>query len=456
MNDKKKLFESVSPAKALFIMSLPTVASQLILLIYNIADTWFIGRTDNESMIGALNLGMTIYMILVSIANIFGVGGGSLMVRHNGEKRPEDAKKVATYSFFFSLVISAAFSVLVLVFLGPLLTVLGAKDMTLVYGRQYLFFTVVLGGIPTVLSMVMPQFLRNAGYSKEAGFGVAFGSALNIALDPLFMFVILPPGNEVIGAAVATMLSNIASFIYFIIMYKKVSKESALSLSLRPVKLEKTDLKSLYMVGIPAAVSIILYDIVTMMLNRLSVNYGDGVKPLAAMGIILKVERIPINICLGICLGMVPLIAYNYGARNFKRMEKIATLSVFITTVISTVCMLCFFFFATPVTRAFVKDAETVRLGAIILQGRSIALPFMIFGYFAVNYMNAINKGKVSFLLAIIRHVILLLPIILIMNYVWGLTGLIWSQVVADVLNMIVSLVFYLNVRKQLKNMLTE
>ena len=422
----------------------------MILLIYNIADTWFIGRTDNPAMIGASNLGLTVYLITASLANVFGVGGGSLMVRLIGEKKEDDARKVASYSVIASGIAAAAFSVLTLIFMTPLLTLLGADDATMVYSKQYLVTTVVLGSVPTILSMSMPQLLRNAGYSKEAGLGVGLGSLLNVALDPLFMFVILPQGYEVLGAGIATMLSNVCSFIYFIVIFRKVRSVTVLKVSFKREKLERAHLKSLYMVGVPAAVSIFLFDLVTIVINRLVTGYGDHVAPLAAMGIVLKLERIPINVGLGVCLGMVPLIAYNFGAGNIKRMSRFSSLARWTIVAFSSLCTILFFVFARVLVSRFITDEETVRLGTMFLQARCFALPFMMVGYHVVNYMNAVNKGSVSFILAIIRHVILIIPAMLIMNYIWGLEGLIWSQAVADVINTIVSTVIFLRVRNGL------
>ena len=422
----------------------------MILLIYNIADTWFIGRTDNPAMIGASNLGLTVYLITASLANVFGVGGGSLMVRLIGEKKEDDARKVASYSVIASGIAAAAFSVLTLIFMTPLLTLLGADDATMVYSKQYLVTTVVLGSVPTILSMSMPQLLRNAGYSKEAGLGVGLGSLLNVGLDPLFMFVILPQGYEVLGAGIATMLSNVCSFIYFIVIFRKVRSVTVLKVSFKREKLERAHLKSLYMVGVPAAVSIFLFDLVTIVINRLVTGYGDHVAPLAAMGIVLKLERIPINVGLGVCLGMVPLIAYNFGAGNIKRMSRFSSLARWTIVAFSSLCTILFFVFARVLVSRFITDEETVRLGTMFLQARCFALPFMMVGYHVVNYMNAVNKGTVSFILAIVRHVILIIPAMLIMNYIWGIEGLIWSQAVADVINTIVSTVIFLRVRNGL------
>ena len=437
---KKYLFESMNPVKALAVMALPTVGSQMVVLVYNIADTWFIGRTNDPAMIAASNLALTVYLIAVSLANVFSVGGGSLMARLVGEQKEADAANVVNYSILASVISAGVFSILTFIFMTPLMRLLGSEEATLYYCKQYLLTTVVFGSVPTILSMSMPQFLRNAGYSKEAGLGVGIGSILNVALDPLFMFVILPGGNEVLGAGIATMLSNYVSFAYFIFIFRKVRHESVLKISFKPVHLEKKNLQSLYMVGVPAAVSIFLFDLVNIVINRLTSTYGDHITPVAAIGIVLKLERIPINIGLGVCLGMVPLVAYNFGSGNQKRMARFSSLARWAILLFSSLCTVLFFFFAEQFVGLFIKDPMTVEMGTAYLRIRCFALPFMMIGYHVVNYMNAINQGKVSFLLAIIRHVILIIPIMLIMNYIWGINGLMWSQVIADVINAIVAL----------------
>ena len=161
--EKNGLFETIHPARALAVMALPTIASQMIILLYNLADTWFIGRTGNPYMIGASSLALTVYLAATALANVFGVGGGSLMVRLIGEKKTEDARKVASYSVAIASISALAFSLLVLILMEPLLRLLGASGNTMVYAKQYVFATTVLGGVPTVLSMCMPQLLRNAG-----------------------------------------------------------------------------------------------------------------------------------------------------------------------------------------------------------------------------------------------------------------------------------------------------
>ena len=430
------------------IMALPTVASQMILLIYNLADTWFIGRTNNPYMIGASSLALTIYLAVTALANVFGVGGGSLMARLSGEKQTDAARSVASYSVALSALSALVFSLLVLVAKNPLLRLLGASENTLMYARQYIFTTTVAGGIPTVLSMSMPQLLRNAGYAKEAGIGVGLGSLMNVLLDPLFMFVILPDGCEVLGAGIATMLSNFISLAYFIAIYRKLRDRTVLVIPRRIERIGREYKRALYSVGIPAAVAIFLYDLVTIVINRLTASYGDI--PLAAMGIVLKLERIPLNTGLGICLGMVPLVAYSYGAGNRERMKQVFSLARNAVIGFSCVCALLFWFSARPCIAAFIADEATVSQGAAFLQGRCFSLPFMMAGYLIVNYMNAVGRGKESFMLAIVRHIFLIIPIMLLMNYIWGLTGLIWSQLAADLINSVIAFAVFRKVNSSM------
>lgn len=447
--EKDSLFATMRPGKALAIMALPTVASQLIIVIYNIVDTWFIGRTNNPYMIAASSLALTLFLLSASFANIFGVGGGSLMVRLLGEKKVDEARKVASYSVAFSFIVAAILSIVVLIFMDPILKFLGASDNTLDYSKQYIIFTTVLGAIPTVLSMSMPQLLRNAGYSKEAGIGIALGSLLNIALDPLFMFVILPKGYEVMGAALATLIANVVSFIYFIVVFRKVRDKTVLVIPKKVERIGKNNLKSLYSVGIPVAISIFLFDLVTIVLNKITaLFYGDIA--LAAMGIVLKMERLPINIGIGVCLAMVPLVAYNYGSKDYVRMSKFLSLSRMVIIIFSVACVAGFWIFAEPICAAFIDDAETVTIAAFFLRGRSFALPFMMIGYHLINFANATNRGKVSLFMAVFRHLILIVPIVLLMNHLFGIIGLTYAQFVADFIGAMVSIIVFVWLKKSI------
>ncbi len=444
--DKKYLFEQERPGKALAIMALPTIISQMIVLLYNLADTWYIGRTNDPDMVGASTLAVTLYLAVVALSNVFGVGGGTLMARLEGEKKTDEARKVASYSVAIAALSTLVFSLLILLFINPILIFLGADNATIVYARQYVLMTSVAGGVPTVLSICMPLLIRNVGYARQAGFGVSMGSLLNVALDPLFMFVILPHGKEVLGAGIATMLSNVISMIYFIVMFIKLKDTTVLSIPTRIEKIGTENLKALYSVGLPAALSIFLFDVVTIALNKMIVEYGNI--PLAAMGIVIKVERLPMYIGIGIGLGMVPLVAYNYGAGNVERMKEISTVARRAVIISSIICTTLMVVFARPIMWEFIKNEATVGYGVAFLKARALAMPFMVIGNFIVHYMNAVGKGKVSLVLAVIRHLVLILPVMIVMNLILGLNGLVWSQLIADVINTVASFMIFRHVEQ--------
>ena len=437
----KEIFETKPIPAALAKMAIPTIVSQLITLIYNIADTWFIGQTNNPYMVAASSLVLTIFLMTAALANLFGVGGGNLVVRLLGGKDEEEAKKSASLSLVMAAGVSLTFSVLCFLFMDPLLRLLGASDYTIGYAKQYLTFVVAIGAVPTVLANTMSAMVRNIGHSKEAGFGLGMGGVLNVILDPIFMFVIFPDGYQVAGAAVATMLSNVITLLYFILTYQKLKGETVLSLPRRVEKIRKDSLGSLFSVGIPAAMSLLLFDLTTMVINRLAAGHGDT--QLAAIGIVLKVERLPLNIGIGICLGMTPLVAYNYASKNHKRMKEFFSAARFAGLVISVMCVVFYRFCAPYIVRAFISDADTVRYGTEFLQSRCFATPFMFLSFHMVHFMQAVNRGKVSFQLAVIRQICLNIPILILLNHFFGMSGVVWTQLIADAINVVVSYIIY-------------
>ena len=446
---KTALFETVAVPKALLTMAVPTIISQLIALIYNMADTWFIGRTNNPYMVAASSLVLTVFLMAGARANLFGVGGGSLMVRLMGRKDETEARKVASWTIAMAALASVVFSLLCFVFMNPLLRLLGASDNTIGYARQYLLFVVVVGGMANVVSNVMSLMLRNAGYSREAAFGLGMGGLLNIALDPLFMFVILPDGFQVMGAGIATMLSNIASLVYFLTTYRRVRVESVLEIPRRIERIRPESRRNIFTIGVPAALSVFLFDLTNIVINRLSASHGDI--ELAAIGIVQKVERFPLNIGIGICLGMIPLIGYNYASGNHRRMSEFFTAARIAGLAVAAVSVLMYYLFADKLITAFIADAETVRLGTAFLRARCFATPFMFLSFNMVNFMQAVNRGRESFLLAAVRQIGLNIPLLFLMNALFGMMGIVWTQAVADIVNVVISYIIYARVIREIR-----
>lgn len=426
-------------------MILPSIVSQIIVLIYNMADTFYVGQTHNPYMVAATSLILPVFNISICIAGLAGVGGGSLVSRLLGQGREDEARRVGTFSLYLGLSISALFALVMGLFMRPILELLGAGDNTYDYARQYAFCVIVAGGIPTVLSNVLSNLLRSIGRSTAAGFGIVLGGVLNIALDPLFMFVLLPDGQEVFGAGVATCLSNCIACGYFIVVLLLSGKGAVITFNPRVGLAERSSIAAVFAVGVPSAVTSFLFDLDYVILDRLMTSYND--LALAAIGIVLKVERFPLNVGVGICQGMMPLVGYNYSAGNRKRLKDTIILSLGIGLVIAAISILLYELFAAPLTRLFLDDAQTVELAAAFLRARVLATPLMFISFFTVYLFQAFGKGRISLLLGVVRWLGFNIPMLYILNHIVGMYGLVWSQVTADSLNVVFSLIIFLKFR---------
>ncbi|MBQ9828400.1 MAG: cation transporter [Lachnospiraceae bacterium] len=428
-------------------MAFPAIISQLIILIYNLADTWFIGRTNDPVMVAACSLVLPLYLITVVIANIYGTGGGTLIARLIGKGDEEEASRVSAACIWMALASALLYSAVCFIVMDPMLRFMGASDDVLGYAKQYMFFVVVIGGTPAILSSTMSAMLRSIGMSARASFGLSMGGVLNILLDPLFMFVILPDGKQVMGAAIATMLSNTAALVYFIITYIKACRETILRLRMNGKYPSRRSLKSVFSVGVPAAAAIFLFDVCNIVINRLSSGYGDT--ELAAIGIVLKAERLPLNIGVGICQGMVPLIAYNYSSGNRERMDSVFRFGRAVGLITGIVSVILYFIFAPYIMQAFIGDADTVMYGTQFLRARCFATPLMFLCFSMVHFTQAIGRGRESMLLAVTRQLVFNIPLLFIMNMLFGMNGIVWTQAAADLCTVIVSYLVYFSIRKK-------
>lgn len=448
-NDKTALFETMPVGKALLTMAIPTIASQLITMIYNLADTFFIGMTNDPYKVAAASVVSILFFILTSLSNLFGVGGGSLMSRLLGEKRPHDAKRVGVFSFYGSLGIAIVYSLICLTFTEPLARLLGASDNTIGYATSYLFWVVIIGAVPSTLSMTMSFILRSIGYSKESGVGIALGGIANIILDPLFMFVILPSGNEVTGAAMATLLSNVISLIYFLIVYYRLRRKTILSLSPKYIRIETALVKGIMSIGLPSALTGLLANLTHLIKNNLTSGYGDI--EMAAYGIVVKADMLPLNIGMGLCQGMMPLVAYNYASKNYSRMKSFTKAAQISGMVVAGVCILVFELFSPQIVWLFIKDEATIAFGKDFLRIACLATPFMISNFQKIYCLQAMGKGKESLILGIFRQGLIAIPAILILNHFVGLYGLVSAQLVSDAITFIFSTLLYRSVYKKLQ-----
>ena len=447
--DKTALFETMPVTKALLTMAIPTIVSQLITMIYNIADTFFIGMTNDPYKVAAASVVSILFYVLTALSNLFGVGGGSLMSRLLGEKRESDAKRVGVFSIYGTLSIAAVYSLICLLFTEPLARLLGASDHTIGYASRYLFWAVVVGAVPSTLSMTLSFLLRSAGYSKESGFGLAFGGIVNILLDPLFMFVLLPPGNEVAGAAIATMLSNVLSLLYFLFVYCKLRGKTVLSVSPKYIRIEKALVIDVLATGLPSALTGMLANAAHIVRYNLTSGYGDI--ELAAYGIVQKVDMLPLNIGMGLCQGMMPLVAYNYAAKNYPRMKSFTKTAQITGMIIAGICIVMFEVFAPQIIWIFIRDEATIAYGTHFIRIACLASPFIISNFQKIYCLQAMGKGKESLILGIFRQGLFAIPTIFIMNHLFRLYGIVSAQLISDGITFIFSTLIYRSVYTKLE-----
>ena len=439
--DRKEIFESIPVPSALRVMIVPAVISQLIVLIYNMADTFYVGQTGNPYMVAGTSLILPVFNITLCLAGLAGIGGGSLISRLLGQNREDEARRVSAFALRLSLCVAAVFSIGMGLFMRPVLEFLGAGENTYRYASQYALCVIVLGGIPTVLSNVLSNLIRSIGRSQQAGNGIALGGILNIALDPLFMFVLLPDGYEVLGAGIATCLSNCIACGYFLTLLVRMGRQSVITFRSGDGRAERGSIIAVFAVGVPSAVATLLFDLDYMIIDKLMVSYHD--LALAVIGIVLKVERFPLNVGIGICQGMLPLVAYNYASGNHERMRSIIRLARGLGLAVAAASILMYEILAGQLARVFISDAQTVEMASRFLRIRVLATPLMFLSFFTVYLFQAFGKGRVSLFLGVTRWLVFNIPMLFILNGIFGMYGIVSSQVTADTLTVILSFYVY-------------
>lgn len=438
---QETVFQDLPIPSALCKMIIPAVTSQLIVLIYNMADTFFVGQTNNPYMVAGTSLILPVFNITLCLAGLAGIGGGSLISRLLGQSRPDEARRVSAFSLWLGLFIAALFAAGVGIFMDPVLQLLGAGDNTYVYARQYALCVIVVGGIPTVLSNVLANLIRSIGRSRTASTGIILGGVLNIALDPLFMFVLLPEGHEVLGAGLATCLSNCVAFLFFLSVLLRMGRSSIITFLPKGGLPGRDSILAVFGVGIPSAITTFLFDLDYVIIDKLMVSYHD--LALAAIGIVLKIERFPLNVGVGICQGMLPLVAYSYSAGNEQRMNDAIRLSRRLGLIVAGISIVLYEVFAVQFSHLFISDPQTVELASQFLRIRVLATPLMFLSFFTVYLFQSFGKGRISLFLGVTRWLGFNIPMLFLLNALVGMFGIVWSQVTADTLTVLLSFYIY-------------
>lgn len=441
---EKELFETLPVPKAVATLAVPTIISQVVTMIYNLADTFFVGQIGNPYMVAAVSLVSPWFNLLTALGNLFGLGGGSLISRMLGRQDHKDIKNVSAFSVWGGAAATFVFSFLTFMFREPLLNFLGASPDTYDYAESYLNWIVVLGGVPTMLSLTLGHLLRSEGHARPASAGMMFGGILNVVLDPVLIFGF---DLDVTGAAIATAFSNLASVVFFVIMYVRLGNRTAVSLFPRYFTFRFTG--QIFSVGLASALATALGNASNMVIVKLSSGYGDI--PVAAYGIVKRIDQFPLNVSMGLCQGFMPLVGYNYASGDYKRMRSVSFFSWKAAIIMSACFVACFAVFAPQIMHLFIPEAETSTLGAGFLRIACLAVPLTAVNFLISYTLQAMGKGTQSAILTFSRQGLLNIPLLILMDRTVGLYGMIWTQLLVEVIMLPVSFGMYMHTWRRLK-----
>lgn len=433
MEDAKKteLFESLPIPKAVMQLAIPTVISSLVMVLYNLADTYFVGMLNDPIQNAAVTLAAPVLLAFNAVNNLFGVGSSSMMSRALGRGDMDTVYKSSAFGFYCALISGILFSLLYTVFSAPLLVALGASEETAKATGEYLLWTVSFGAAPAILNVVMAYLVRAEGAALHASIGTMSGCFLNIILDPIF---ILPWGLNLgaAGAGCATFLSNCVACLYFFVLLFVRRGRTYVCISPRQFRPTVRIVRGVCGVGVPASIQNLLNVTGMTVLNNFAASFGSDA--VAAMGIAQKINTVPFQIALGISQGIMPLISYNYASGNTRRMKKTFFFTARISLMFLILVMLGYLFFADSLVRMFMQNEGIVAYGTAFLRGMCLAMPFLCMDFLAVGVFQACGLGKNAFVFAILRKIVLEIPALFLLNWLFPLYGLAYAQLVAEVI----------------------
>ena len=428
--DKVNLFEQTPIPRAVAKLAVPTILSSLVMVIYNLADTYFVGMCNNAIENAAVTLAAPVLLAFNAVNNLFGVGSSSMMSRALGKKDYDTVYKSSAFGFYCALLSGAVFALLCGIFQNPLLKLLGADANTMGATVGYMKWTVVFGAVPAILNVVLAYMVRAEGSALHASLGTMSGCFLNILLDPIF---ILPWGLDMgaEGAGFATFLSNCVACLYFFLLLFKKRGNTFVCVNPRKFTFEKRIVWGICSVGVPASIQNLLNVTGMTLLNNFTSSFwADAV---AAMGITQKINMVPMNIAMGLSQGIMPLISYNYSSRNHKRMKGALTFSAKASLGFITVVAAGYFVGAAQLTQLFMDNGTIVAYGTRFLRGFCLGLPFLCMDFLAVGVFQAVGMGREALLFAIMRKIVLEIPALYILNFLFPLYGLAYAQLTAEV-----------------------
>lgn len=439
---EKDWMGTMKVSKAVAKMAIPSVISSLVTVVYNMADTFFVGQTGDALQVAAVSLTNPIFILFMAFANMFGMGGSAAASMALGQKNEKRVRQVSAFVTYASLIVGVLFAVILLVFTGPILSLFGADAQTYEYARGYTVY-VAVGAPFTIWSAAASFVVRAEGASREAMIGSMIGTIANIVLDPIFISGF---GMGAAGAAIATTIGNLMASAYYLWYFLRRSKV----MSLRPKDLTCREgiLKGVCSTGLPTAIFSALMSVSTIVLNQILVAYGND--PVAAIGIVFKANMFITFLQMGLANGIQPLLGYSYGAGSMKRFQEVERFTKKCCVIVGVAATVLFFVAREPIIRLFISDNDVVRYGVEMLVAYMVSGPFIGILFVNMNCMQSVEHALPATILSVMRQGVLLIPLLYLLEAVAGLDGVIYGQAITDYIAVILSAVIWSKIKRKL------
>ena len=439
MNEENYYLEKAPILKAIANLSIPLMIGMSVSVIYNIIDAYFIGRLNNFNMISAIGLVLPIFTILMALGSLLGVGCGTYISRLLGESNYKMIKNVSSFAFYMSIIFGIICMIFGCLFLNDLVGVLGTNSANFLYTKQYAL-VLILGAPIVILNFSLEQLVRSEGAAKVSMIGTILSCVINIILDPIF---ILYFKLGVRGAALGTVIANVIAIIYFISYM--IGKKSNLTINIKYFKFDKEIFTNTFKIGIPVFIFSIFLMVCNLIMNNVAKLYGSDV--LAAFAVQFRVTQLPEFISMGFAEGIVPLIAFNYTAKNKERLTQGIKYTVAIIILVSIVISGSMFIFSSDIMKAFTTNENVIRLGAYIIRVALISTFISGITTLITGIFQGTGKGTESFIMSMAQGV-LLIPFLLGGSYLYGFKGLVWALPLSEIGAFIISLILIAMSRK--------
>lgn len=440
--DEHELMSSMKISKAVATMAIPSVISSLVTVVYNMADTFFVGQTGDPLQVAAVGLTNPIFILLMAFANMFGMGGSAIASMALGEKNEKRVKNTSVFITYGSFFVGIVFALVLFLFMQPILHLFGANAQTYEFAKGYTFH--IAYGAPFIIWSAASSFVvRAEGASREAMIGCMIGTIANIVLDPVFITGL---GMGAAGAAIATTIGNMLASLYFLWYFLK--KSNVFSIHPKYFTCRDHILTGVCTTGLPTAIFSVLMSVSMIVLNQILVAYGNT--PVAAIGIVFKANMFVIFLQMGLANGVQSLLGYNYGAGNRQRFMDVDKFTKKCCIVIGVLSTAAYFFLREPIIRMFISDPNVISCGVKMLVGYILSGPFIGILFCNMNCLQSTNHATYATILSVLRQGLLFIPLLCLLNVLFGINGVAFAQSLTDGIATALSSIFWHAKRRQL------